>query len=136
MATQQPDKKPRRKKMPETVRERAQKESAKKQNKKPSKVKAVVYKPLTSLRKLGAKEYHPVKVSDKTKTGKVMGKKVHFIPGFLKSSWAELKQVTWPTKKEAFHKTLAVLGFAAVIMIIVQILDFVFSKLVKEIILK
>ena len=136
MATNQSDKKPRRKKMPETVRERAQKESAKKQNKKPSKVKAVVHKPLGSLRKLGAKEYHPVKVSDKTKAGKVMGKRMHFIPGFIKSSWAELKQVTWPTKKEAFHKTLAVLGFAAVIMIIVQILDFVFSKLVKEIILK
>lgn len=136
MATKQPDKKPRRKKMPETVRERAQKEAHKKENKKPSKIKATIHKPLSSLRKLGAKEYHPVKVSDTTKTGKILGKKVHFIPKFLKSSWAELSQVTWPTKKEAFNKTLAVLGFAAVIMIIVQILDTVFSKVVKEIILK
>lgn len=136
MATEKPVKAPRRKKTPETVRERAEKESLKKSTpKKTTAVKAKIHRPLSKLRRLGAKEYHPIKTPD-NKTGRVLGKRVRFVPKFVRESWAELKQVTWPTKREATSKTIAVIGFAIVFAIFVQLLDFIFSKVVKEIILR
>ena len=126
---------PRRRKAPETVRERAQKQSAKKDTpKKSTVVKAKIHKPLSRLRRVGAKEY-AIKTPD-NKAGRVLNKRVRFVPKFVKESWAELKQVTWPTKSEAFHKTIAVIMFAIVIALLVQALDIVFSKVVKEIILR
>ena len=136
MATDKQAKAPRRKKMPETVRERAEKESIKKSTpKKTAKVRAKIHRPLSKLRRIGAKEYHPIKTPD-NKAGRVMGKRVRFVPKFVSESWAELKQVTWPTKREAASKTIAVIGFAIAFTIFVQLLDFIFSKVVKEIILR
>lgn len=127
--------KPRRRKAPETVRERAEKESAKKTTpKKSSAVKAAVVKPIKKAHTFGQKEYHPLKVPDK-KGVRHLNKRVHFIPKYFRESWAELKLVTWPTKKEAAQKTLAVLIFAIVFALFVQFFDTIFSKLVKEVIL-
>ncbi|MEZ6330940.1 MAG: preprotein translocase subunit SecE [Candidatus Saccharimonadales bacterium] len=136
MATEKQAKAPRKKKMPETVRERAEKGSIKKSKpKKSAKVKATIHRPLSKLRRIGAKEYHPIKTPD-NKVGRVLGKRVRFIPKFITESWSELKQVTWPTKREAASKTGAVIAFAIVFAIFVQVLDLVFSKVVKEIILR
>lgn len=136
MATDKQAKPPRRKKTPETVRERAEKEATKKHTpKKSAKVKAKIHKPLSKLRRLGAKEYHPIKTPD-NKTGRFLGKRVHFVPKFVREAWQELKLVTWPTKREAASKTVAVIGFAIAFTIFVQTLDFIFSKVVKEIILR
>ena len=129
-------KKPRRKKAPETVRERAEKDATKKASTtKTQAVKTKIHRPLSKLRRASAKEYHPIKAPD-NKAGRIMNKRVRFVPKFVRESWAELKLVTWPTKREAASKTVAVIIFAAVIMIFVQVLDKIFSQLVKEIILR
>lgn len=136
MANEEKAKQPRKRKMPETVRERAEKVSAKKSApKKSAKVRAKIHKPLSSLRKVAATEYHPLKTPD-TKTGRILGKRVRFVPKFITESWQELRQVTWPTKREAASKTVAVIGFAIVFAIFVQVLDTIFSRVVKEIILR
>ena len=127
---------PRDKKEPETIRQKAEKEAVKRTKPtKASKLKSKVHKPLSSLRSVAAKEYHPIKAPDK-KGVRVLNKKVKIIPNFIKNSWKELRQVTWPTKKDAARLTFAVIIFSIFFAIFVQILDFLFSRLVKEIILR
>lgn len=127
-------KKPRVRKAPETVRERADKQTAKK-NTPPSKLKGKIVRPLSAIRRVGAKEYHPIPVPD-NKAGRVLKKRVRIVPKFIREAWAELKLVTWPTKKEATRLTLAVFIFAIFFAIFIQVLDLVFNKLVKEIFIK
>lgn len=134
MAEEKAPKTPRRRKSPTTVREHAEKQ-AEKRVEKPSKVKAKIHRPLSVLRKAGSKEYNPVKVPEK-KGVKHLNKRVRFVPKFVRESWAELKQVTWPTKRVALKLTLAVFIFSIVFTIFIQIIDFIFNKLVKEILLK
>lgn len=127
---------PRIRKEQETVRQKADKEAAKRT--KPtsrSKIKNKVHKPLSVLHKVASKEYHPIKAPDK-KGVRVLNKKVRYIPSFLKNSWAELKQVSWPTKISALKLTFAVIIFSVVFAAFVQALDYIFSRVVKEIILR
>ena len=131
-----PKKTPRRRKEPETVRQKAEKEAVKRT--KPTqmgRVKSKVHKPLSTLGRVAKKEYHPIKAPD-NKVGRVLNKRVKYIPDFLVKAWRELRQVTWPTKKEAVKLTFAVIIFSIAFAILVQALDFVFSKVVKEIILR
>ncbi len=127
---------PRKRKQTETIRQKAEKESVKRQ--KPTKagsIKRKVHKPLSTLGKVASKEYHPIKVPDK-KGVRVLNKRVKYIPQFIKNSWAELKQVTWPSRKDAIKLSFAVIIFSVFFAVFVQILDFLFSKVVKEIILR
>jgi preprotein translocase SecE subunit len=132
-------KQPRHRKSAETVRERGEKHAAKnaKTNvtKKPSKLKGKIVRPFSTLKSGAGKIYKPIPVPD-NKVGRVLGKKVHFIPPYFVNAWRELKLVTWPTPKEAARLTMAVVIFAIAFAILVQILDIIFSKLVKEILLK
>lgn len=134
MADDKVAKKPRVRKSPETVRERADKQTAK-DNAPKGKIKGKIVRPLSVLRRVASKEYHPVPVPD-NKTGKVLKKRVRLVPRFVRESWEEIKLVTWPTKKEAARLTVAVLVFALVFSIFVQLLDVIFNRVVKEIFLK
>lgn len=124
------------KKQPETVRERADKLNAKANApKKDRKLKGKIVRPFSSIKSASSKIYKPIPVPD-NKVGRILGKKVRFIPPYFINSFRELKLVTWPTPKEAARLTLAVIIFAVVFAVFVQVLDFVFGKLVKEILLK
>lgn len=46
---------------------------------------------------------------------------------YIKSSVAELKKVTWPTKKETYHYTLVVIGLSLAVAIFLGGLDYVFN---------
>lgn len=46
---------------------------------------------------------------------------------FFKEVVAEVKQLTWPTKKELINYTLAVICFCALMAIIIGILDWIFG---------
>ena len=48
---------------------------------------------------------------------------------FFKETKAELKKVSWPTKKQLTHNTLIILGFIIVTAVILAALDLGFSKL-------
>jgi preprotein translocase subunit SecE len=58
------------------------------------------------------------------------------IPPFIKSSWRELRQVTWPSRKQSRQLTSAVIIFAVVFGVIVSIFDFGLDKLFKQVIIR
>jgi preprotein translocase subunit SecE len=53
------------------------------------------------------------------------------IRDFLLASWRELKNVTWPGKKEIIASTLVVLIVTVLLMIYLGIIDFALGKLIK-----
>ena len=50
------------------------------------------------------------------------------IPKFFKDVMAEVKQLTWPTKKELISYSLAVIAFCALMAIIIGLLDLAFGS--------
>jgi preprotein translocase subunit SecE len=136
MAEQSKSKLPRRRKTAETVRQRADKQLQEKYAEpKNKRLKGKIYRPLSVLGRVAQKEYNPVRVPD-NKAGRILGKKIHIIPKFIREAWGELRIVTWSTRREALRLTSAVIIFSVVFAIFIQIMDFIFSKLVKTILIK
>lgn len=50
---------------------------------------------------------------------------------FIKSFKAELKKVIWPTPKQLFNNTIAVLAIVLITTLIVFVLDFAFNSMNK-----
>ncbi len=50
---------------------------------------------------------------------------------FLAEAKAELKKVTWPTRKQALASTVVVMVIVAIMAIYLGIIDFALAKLVK-----
>ena len=50
---------------------------------------------------------------------------------FLRTSWLELKKVTWPGKKEIVASTAVVLIVAVFLMVYIGLVDFVLSKAIQ-----
>lgn len=50
---------------------------------------------------------------------------------FVKEAWRELKNVTWPGKKELVASTVIVLLVTLLLMIYLGVIDFALAKLVK-----
>ncbi len=53
------------------------------------------------------------------------------VPRYFRESFAEIKKVTWPTRKEAWKLTLAVFIFSAFFTVLTVIVDIIF-KLIAE----
>ncbi len=115
----------------ETVREKASKKELPKKPQRLSKATAVVKKPLRTARRIGAKEYHPIKLPD-NKIGRVLTQKRKVTPNFFRDAWGELRQVSWPNRKETIKMTLAVFMFAIIFSILVGLLDFGLEKIFRE----
>jgi len=50
------------------------------------------------------------------------------ITSYFKESVAELKKVTWPTKKETYNYTLLVIAISLGVAIFLGILDYIFAQ--------
>ncbi len=50
---------------------------------------------------------------------------------YFKEVFSETKKLTWPTKKEVLNYTLAVIGFVALMALIMWVLDLAFGNGVK-----
>ncbi len=61
--------------------------------------------------------------------------KVLLINYFI-SAWQELKDVTWPDRRETRQLTLAVFAFAIVFGLLIAVVDYGLDKLFKQFILK
>lgn len=55
---------------------------------------------------------------------------------YIKESYAEMKKVTWPTKKETYNYTLLVIGISLVIAVFLGGLDYIFNLALELIINK
>lgn len=49
------------------------------------------------------------------------------LANYVKSSFEEMKKVTWPTKKETYNYTLLVIGISLAVAIFLGALDYIFS---------
>jgi preprotein translocase SecE subunit len=127
----EPKKKRRLKQAPQTIRERAEQVQAKAdQPKKPNRVRkvfAAIFKPLAPVGRFFKRLGHFRVVRW---VGYVL------FPPYFRNSWKELKLVAWPSWKESYRLTSAVLIFAIVFGLLVAITDYGLDKIFKKVILK
>jgi preprotein translocase SecE subunit len=55
---------------------------------------------------------------------------------YIRGSWRELKQVTWPSRNEGRRLTTAVILFSIVFGLLIALVDFGLDKLFKDLLLK
>jgi preprotein translocase SecE subunit len=58
------------------------------------------------------------------------------LPKYLRNSWRELRDVTWPSWKQSRQLTFAVLVFAVVFGVLIAIVDYGLDQLFRNILLK
>jgi len=130
-------KKPRVRKI-ETVRERNEKVALKAEAKaskvKKRPVRAVartVAKPFKAPARIAAKPFRlrPVRFVFRW-LGRILW------PRYFRNSFRELRQVTWPSRRETWKLTFAVLTFAVVFGFLVTITDFGLVKVIRRIVLR
>lgn len=118
----------------ESVRQRATKNDA---TRKPRRIKSTVKKagkPFALASQLGNKEIN-IPLPD-NKIGRFLGKKQRIIPRFFRESFDEIKQVSWPNRKETIKSTIAVFIFALVFGTLIWITDYGLEKLFRKVLLK
>jgi preprotein translocase subunit SecE len=75
------------------------------------------------------------KTTDKKAVAKkTEGKKKFNIVKTFKDMWAEIKKVTWPSKKELVRQSTVVIMFVLLLTVIVGLMDWGLSALLKLII--
>ena len=70
----------------------------------------------------------------RTRVMRFIGRLVGF--SFVRSSWKELKQVTWPSLKEGRRLTTAVIIFSVVFGALIAAVDYGLDKLFRQLLLK
>ena len=70
-----------------------------------------------------------------SRIGIILTKQRSMFPKYVRQSWAEVGQVTWPRFGKAMELTWAVFVFAAIFSVIVSVLDWGLSKIFTEFIL-
>jgi len=58
------------------------------------------------------------------------------ITTYLKESAAEMKKVTWPTKKETYNYTLMVILVSLAVALFLGALDFIFAQALQFLVTK
>lgn len=69
------------------------------------------------------------------KTGRFLNKRRSLIPKYFRESWAEVKQVTWPNRKESLKLTSAVIIFTVVFGLLITITDYGLDKLFRKVLI-
>lgn len=113
----------------ETVRELTEKSSSK-----PMKKQGIIRLTLSYI----AKPFKPIgkllAKLGKLKPFRIIGRIL--LPSYFRNSWKELKQVTWPGRKESWQLTLAVIIFATLFGVMIALVDFGLDKAFKQVLLK
>jgi preprotein translocase SecE subunit len=125
----------RRLKKTETVRQRSEKST--KVVEKPRHIRRAaktVAKPFGFAWHVGRKEYY-LPLPD-NKFGRFLNKRRRFTPKFFREAWQELKQTTWPSRRETAQLTFAVFIFAFVFGLLIAVTDYGLDKVFKRILLK
>lgn len=56
------------------------------------------------------------------------------ISNYIRESIAELKKVTWPTKKQTVNYTLLIIGISLVVAFFIGVVDYILTLSVEQII--
>jgi preprotein translocase SecE subunit len=126
------------KKVPKIRKSSSMRDSTAKSRKKaekPKRIKKVAgaaKKPFKSVKKALSQEYHLIQPK---KQNKFLTKSRKLTPGYFRSSWAEMKLVTWPGRLLTWRLVFAVFVFALVLGTAIAVIDYGLEKLLREIIL-
>lgn len=119
-------------KKPESMRDKAVKHDAKSQ--KPRRIKsgaAKIAKPFVVARNIAKKEYYVVKPHEAGLKG-FLTKSRRWTPGYFRSAFKELKNVTWPSRRETWKLSVSVFVFSIVFGLIIAVVDYGLDKLFKK----
>lgn len=92
----------------------------------------VAAKPVSGFWRILTNEYH---IFGKKESAGFFTKSRRFTPAYFRDSARELKNVTWPGRKETWRLVLAVFIFAILMGLFIALLDFGLEKLLREVIL-
>lgn len=125
----------------ETVRERNQKAIARaeaKATKPENKVWRTVKSVASTIWKPFKKPFHVITWPFRTRPVRFVGRLLGriFWPKYFRQSWAELKLVTWPSRKDTWKMTFAVLIFALVFGLAAAGVDVVLDKVIRRIVFR
>jgi preprotein translocase SecE subunit len=127
--------KPRIRKTAPTIREQAEATRVKAEKEKPQRVRKVVG--------VAAKPFKKVRVPSSSatralaKSGRGIIKVLKWlVPKYFVNSWREVRQVSWPNRRETWRLTAAVFVFATVFGAMVAVVDKGLDALFKHVILK
>jgi preprotein translocase SecE subunit len=121
-------KQPRRIRKVETVREKAEKSAE--AGKQPGRIRKVASGAAAPLRPVGRGAQRVGRFKPVYIVGLIL------VPRYLRNSFRELRQVTWPNRKESRQLTLAVILFAIIFGALVAVIDFGLDKVFKQVLLK
>lgn len=62
------------------------------------------------------------------------GKKRFNLVKTFKDMWAELKKVTWPSRKDLIRQSTVVIVFVLILTVVIGLMDYVLSNLLRLII--
>lgn len=126
---------PRVRKSAPTIRQRVEAASAAEEAKKPRRIRRVLTKTISPVKKLKVKErriFKPV-----VRLLRLLKNVLRWIvPSYFINSWRELRLVNWPNRRETLRLTLAVFIFALVFGTLVAGVDWVLQEVFKKVILK
>jgi preprotein translocase SecE subunit len=127
------DKKPRVRKV-ETVRERNEKATLKAE----ANASKVRKQPVRSTARVVGKPFGYVAKPFKVRPVRFVARWVGLIlvPRYFRNSFKELRQVKWPSRRETWKLTFAVLIFAVVFGFLVTITDYGLDKVIRRIVLR
>ncbi len=118
-----------------SVRERAQ--QAQLQAEQPRRLQRTagsITRPLKWVARAGRKEvYLPLPESG---FWRFMNKRRYVVPRYFRESWHELRDVTWPGRRETRQLTIAVFLFAIVFGLLITLTDYGLDKLFRKLLLK
>ncbi len=129
-------------KKPQTVRERAKsKKPASAQPRRIRRASSAAGKPFKQIGKYAANAVRPFSfllIPFRTKPARLVGRVIAsvLLLKFIRGSFAELRQVTWPDRKETAKLTIAVFMFAIFFGVLISVVDYGLDRLFKDVILK
>lgn len=124
----------------ETVRERSQKAPSIKKPRRLHRTAKTAGKPIVfvgSLIKTVLRPFSFLLAPFRTRPLLAIGRFLAKVLGlsYMRDSWRELKNVTWPTGKETWKLSLAVFTFALIFGSIIALTDFVLDKVFRQLLL-
>lgn len=105
--------------------------------KSPRGIAGKVFRPIGQFIKRIARPFRFLLTPFRTRPARFIGRilsKVLLI-NYFRDSWRELKQVTWPGRRETLQLTFAVFAFALSFGLLIAVVDFGLDKLFKEVLL-
>jgi preprotein translocase SecE subunit len=116
-----------------SLRQRNEKAAASKDKpKRIRKAASTAAKPVSKAGDVLTAEYH---VLPRKENPGFFTKSRRLTPRYFRESWAELKNVTWPGRKETWKLVFAVFVFALTLGIFIALLDYALDQLFRNVIL-